>query len=47
MAEIDPDKSVRKGIYIGDAMVPIVYLRDGTILVPAEEFQRSVELLRP
>ena len=42
---IDPDKSRRDAVWIGSALVPLIYLQDGEILVPASKYEDAVRLV--
>ena len=44
--KIDPGKTRDDTVWVGDALVPLVYLQSGEILVPATKYDESVRLLQ-
>jgi hypothetical protein len=42
---IDPIKTREHKLWVGDALVPLVYLRNGKILVPAARYDDAAHLL--
>jgi hypothetical protein len=42
---IDAEKSREQEIWIGDALVPLVHLTNGTVLIPASKYQEGTRLL--
>ena len=44
--QIDPEKSVRYHVWIRGQLVPLIYLRGGEILIPAEEYVKGAELVK-
>ncbi len=42
---IDPNKSRRDAVWVGSALVPIIYLRDGEILIPARKYEEGARLV--
>jgi len=43
--KIDPDKSRRDAVWVGSALVPLIYLQDGEILIPASKYEEGARLL--
>ena len=44
--KIDSEKTCDDHVWVGDALVPLVYLQSGDVLVPAMKYDESVRLLR-
>ena len=42
---IDPEKTRDDKVWIGEALVPLVYLQSGEIFVPVSKYEESVSLL--
>lgn len=43
--KIDPTMTREHKIWVGDALVPLVYLKNGEILIPATKYQEGVRAL--
>jgi hypothetical protein len=43
--QIDPSQTAEKKVWIGDTPVPLIYLRNGKILVPAVAYDDATRLL--
>jgi hypothetical protein len=43
--EIDAEKTREEKIWVGDALVPIVYLKSGDILIPSANYQTGKQVL--
>lgn len=43
--KIDPERSRDHKVWIDGALVPIVYLRNGSVLVPTEAYEQAVQTL--
>lgn len=41
---IDPKKSTKSGVWVGDVLVPLVYLRDGEILIPKDRYGDGAQI---
>ncbi len=44
--KIDPEKTRDDNVWIGQALVPLVYLQSGDVLVPLSKYDESVHLLQ-
>ena len=44
--EIDAEKTRENKVWVRDALVPIVYLKSGQVLIPAESYQKSKAMLK-
>jgi len=44
--KIDPEKTRDDNVWVGQALVPIVYLQSGDVLVPLSKYDESVHLLQ-
>lgn len=42
---IDPEKSTDHKVWVGNTLVPLVYLKNGTILIPKENYKAGVRTL--
>lgn len=42
---IDPDKSRERRLWVGGELVPLVYLNNGRILIPAAKYEEGTKLL--
>jgi len=43
---IDPDRTTEQKIWVGEKLVPLVYLQNGTILIPRENYGAGVRALQ-
>lgn len=43
---IDPIKSREHEVWIGEALVPLIYLRSGEILIPMNAYEQGAAVLR-
>lgn len=43
--QIDPKRTAENKVWVGGALVPLVYLHDGAILVPASAYDEAAHLL--
>jgi hypothetical protein len=43
--KIDPEKTADNKVWIGNALVPLVFLKNGKVLIPAVEYDQGVRLL--
>jgi hypothetical protein len=42
---IDPKESTKNGVWVGEVLVPLVYLRDGEILIPKDRYDDGAQIL--
>jgi hypothetical protein len=43
--KIDPEKSIDHKVWVGNTLVPLVYLRNGDVLIPKESYDAGVKAL--
>ena len=43
--KIDTDETRKHKVWVGDALVPLVYLKNGRILIPASKYEEGTHLL--
>jgi hypothetical protein len=46
LPKIDPEKTRKDAVWVGSALVPLVYLENGEVLVPASKYEEGVRLLQ-
>jgi hypothetical protein len=44
--EIDAGKTTEHKLWIGSALVPLIYLKNGKVLIPASKYEEGVRLLK-
>ncbi len=44
--EIDADKTREHKVWVGTALVPLVFLKNGKVLIPASEYEEGMRLLK-
>jgi hypothetical protein len=45
--KIDPEKTSDNIVWIGSALVPLVFLQNGKVLIPASKYEEGGRLLQP
>lgn len=43
--KIDPEKTRDNKVWIGSALVPLVFLQDGKVLIPSSKYEEGARLL--
>jgi hypothetical protein len=43
---IDPEKTSDNKVWVGSALVPLVFLQNGKVLIPATKYEEGVQLLQ-
>ena len=43
--KIDPEKTRDNKVWIGEALVPLVYLQNGEILIPVDKYDEGARLV--
>jgi hypothetical protein len=44
--KIDPEKSTEHKVWVGNTLVPLVYLRDGSVLIPRQSYDAGLRALK-